>query len=684
MLEKSPSKPGQVRFSGPLFNFQPGESCLLRKGTLKPLTMSTKAKTQEGGASQSMDFSADVSRLLDIVAHALYTNHDVFLRELISNAADACDKLRYEAIQSPALTKDNPNFRIHIYKDTDTRTLCVVDNGVGMNRAELIDNLGTIAKSGTAALMEQMKQAKDTGKDPLKLIGQFGVGFYAGYMVASTITVISRKAGEKEVWAWISDGRTGFDIRPATKDEAAKLDGERGTAVILDIKDEAAEFLLDEKIKQTVGLYSDHIDVKIFVNEPEDTGTGEGQPINKASALWVRPKNEISKEQYDEFYRHITHGFDEPLMTSHWRAEGKIEYTALLYIPTLRPWDLYDPSRKGSLRLYVRRVFISDNVEGLTYPWLRFVRGIVDSEDLPLNISRESLQYNPIITKIRSSVARRILGDLEKISRNDWPAFITFWGQFGAAIKEGLYDAAEHREDLFKICRFYSTHDNGDKYTSMAEYVERMKEDQKEIYYISGENLDILKNSPQIEGFRARGIEVLYFTDTIDDFWLQQVSDFQGKPFKSVTKGDIDLGDTEDSDKAEEAQAGDDCKKLTEALKTILAEDIADVRVSKRLTSSAVCLVAPESGMDMHMERVLKIHQKYEGKTKPVLEINASHALIQKLATIAEKETEDSSAPLQDAAYLLLDQARIVQGQPVSDPAAFARRITLFMEKGMA
>ncbi|MEZ5918957.1 MAG: molecular chaperone HtpG [Alphaproteobacteria bacterium] len=577
--------------------------------------MSTQTKKQESGAGQTMDFSADVSRLLDIVAHALYTNHDVFLRELISNAADACDKLRYQAIQTPALTKDNPSFRIHIYKDTDTRTLSVIDNGIGMDREELIDNLGTIAKSGTAALMEQVKQAKDAGKDPLKLIGQFGVGFYAGYMVASKITVVSRKAGEKDVWAWVSDGRTGFDIRPASEEETARLDGGRGTAVILDIKDEAAEFLLDEKIKQTVELYSDHIDVKIFLNRPEETGEGEGQPINKASALWMRPKSEIAKEQYDEFYRHITHGFDEPLLTSHWRAEGKIEFTALLYIPTLRPWDLYDPSRKGAVRLYVRRVFISDAVEGLTYPWLRFVRGIVDSEDLPLNISRESLQHNPIITKIRSSLARRVLSDLDKLSRNDPPAFTAFWGQFGAALKEGLYDAVEHRDDIFKVCRFYSTHDDGEKFTSLAQYVERMKDDQKEIYYISGENLDILKTSPQLEGFRARGLEVLYLTDTVDDFWLQQVPEFEGKPFRSVTKGDIDLGgDNQESSKdgePEQTQQTDErCTKLLDALKSILAEDVADVRISKRLTSSAVCLVAPETGIDMHMERVLKIHQE--------------------------------------------------------------------------
>ncbi|MCB1721296.1 MAG: molecular chaperone HtpG [Alphaproteobacteria bacterium] len=617
-------------------------------------------------------FSADVSRLLDIVAHALYTNHDVFLRELISNSADACDRLRYAAIEKPELTADNPNFRIHIYKDTDSRTLSVVDNGIGMSKAELIDHLGTIAKSGTAALMDKMKDAKD----PLKLIGQFGVGFYAAYMVASHVRVVSRKAGSKSVWVWESDGASGFDVRKPSKDEEAALDGERGTAIILDIKDEAAEFLIDEKIKQTVETYSDHIDFKIFLGKPADTDSGEGQPINKASAIWTRSKNDVTKEQYTEFYKHITHGFDEPLITSHWRAEGKIEFSALMFIPTMRPWDLYDPSRKAQARLYVRRVFISDNVEGLTYPWLRFIRGVIDSEDLPLNISRESLQYNPIIPRIRTAVTKRILSDLDKLSREDRHGFSAFWGQFGPAIKEGLYDADEHREAIFKICRFYSTHDNGEKFTSLDEYIERMKEDQKDIYYISGENLQSLKNSPQIEGLKAKGIEVLFLTDTIDDFWLQNVSDYKGKSFKSVTKGDINLGKNKDEKK--DKKSAEAHKDLLENLKKLLEDDVSEVRISNRLTDSPVCLVAPEGGVDMHMERVLKIHQKYTGTSKPVLEINAEHPLIQKLK-ILKAESED----FKNAGLLLFDQAKIIQGEPVKDPGAFARRMANFMSKGL-
>ncbi len=629
--------------------------------------------TAKNNTDEKMNFSADVSRLLNIVANALYTNHDVFLRELISNAADACDRLRYDAIAKPELTADNANFRIHIYKDTGARTLTIVDNGIGMGKAELIDHLGTIAKSGTAALMEKMKGAKDGETDPLKLIGQFGVGFYACYMVAGFVTVISRKAGSKSAHAWESDGASGFNVRKATKDEETILDGDRGTAIILNIKDEGAEFLIDEKIRATVETYSDHIDVKIFLGTPEDTDKGEGQPINKANAIWTRNKSEVTKEQYTEFYKHITYGMDEPVLTSHWRAEGTIEFNALLFIPTLRPWDLYDPTRKDAVRLYVRRVFISDAVDGLMYPWLRFVRGVIDSEDLPLNISRESLQYNPIISKIRTAVTKRILSDLHKLTKDDWHGFVAFWGQFGAAIKEGLYDAVEHREAIFKIARFYSTHDNGDKFTSLDEYVERMGEDQKEIFYISGENLESLKNSPQIEGFKAKGLEVLFFTDTIDDFWLQQVSEFKGKTFKSVTKGDIDF-DKKDGEKKEENTPTD----LTKALSDLLKDEVSDVRISKRLTDSPVCLVASENAVDMHMERVLKVQQKYTGSEKPVLEINAGHALIQKLETL-DASGEDFTA----TAHLLLDQAKIIQGEPLKDPAGFARRMSEFLAKAL-
>ena len=530
--------------------------------------------------------------------------------------------------------------------------------------------------------MEKLKASKtdDNAQNNPNLIGQFGVGFYASYMVASHVRVISRKAGNKTANVWSSDGASGFDVTPATKDETALLDGERGTVIILDIKDEGADFLLDEKIKQTVGQYSNHIDVKIFLGTPADTDTGEGQPINQAGAIWARSKGDVTEEQHTEFYRSLTHGFDAPSVTTHWRAEGTIEFNALLYIPTMRPMDLYDPGRKGGVKLYVRRVFISDSAEGLTYPWLRFVRGVIDSQDLPLNISRESLQFNPIITKIRGATTRKILDELDKLSRNDAEAYGVFWNNFGAALKEGLYDAPDHREAIFKLCRFHST--AGTETTSLADYVQRMKDGQNEIYYMSGESLEAIQNSPQIEGFKARGIEVLFFTDTIDDFWLQQAPDFDGKAFKSVTKGDVDLDAFKNEDKDDSEEKSDDnadIPPLLAQMKDILAGEVDDVRTSSRLTDSPVCLIASDGGVDMHMERVLKINQNYTGETKPVLEINADHALIK---AIAAMDDADNNA-IQDASFLLLDQAKIIQGQPVLSQADFTRRLSEFMLKAL-
>jgi molecular chaperone HtpG len=636
-------------------------------------------------SKETLNFGADVSRLLEIVAHALYSNKDVFLRELISNAADACDRLRYETIKNPKLIKNNSEFKIRVVKDSDKRTLFIKDNGIGMNKEDLIENLGTIAKSGTASLMEQINNAGNE-KDKLNLIGQFGVGFYASFMIADNVEVVSTKAGEDSVWHWESDGKTGFTVREAKKEETDLLEDKRGTTIILKINDEASDFLLEEKLKQIIQTYSDHIDFSIFLGEAKEAES----PINEGSSLWMKPKSEIKEEQYTEFYKHITHGFDDPLMTSHWKAEGLIEYSALLYLPTLRPWDLYDPSRKHSVRLYVKRVFITDDCEGLMYPWLRFVRGVIDSEDLPLNISREMLQDNPVVNKIKNGVTKKILKDLDKLSKDKSEEFKAFWGQFGPVIKEGLYDSHEHRDEIFNVCRFYST-DTSDTVTSLSDYISRMKPGQESIYYISGENADTLRNSPQLEGFKDKGIEVLLFTDTIDDFWLQMVDSYKDKTFKSVTRGDIDLSDIS-SDKEKKSKKKETDKKTEEvskelepfinAVKSILNEEIEDVRISNRLTDSPVCIVASESGMDMNIERVLKIHQKYEGEQKRILEINATHPLIKQLAGLAlenkNKETLESSA------FLLLDQARIIQGEPIPNPTRFAKSMSKFMELGLA
>jgi len=438
----------------------------------------------------------------------------------------------------------------------------------------------------------------------------------------------------------------------------------------------------------TVKMYSDHISVPIFLGTPHETKHSESEKLNTASALWMRPKSEIAREQYVEFYRHLTGGFDEPLMTAHWKAEGKIEFTGLLYIPTLRPWDLFDPSRRHFVKLYVRRVFISEDVNTLMYPWLRFVRGIVDSEDLPLNISRESLQFNPVVSKIRSAVAKKILSDLDKLSREDAPTFHSFWGQFGAVLKEGLYDAPEHRMELLKVCRFFSSHDGGEKLTTLEDYVSRMKDGQDKIFYITGESLTSLRNSPQLEGFRARGLEVLFLTDTVDDFWLQKVLDYNGKAFKSITKGSINLDTfdkhTEESgpDKTSENAGSEEEQAniggLIVRLADILQDKVQNIRKSQRLTDSPVCLVAADNSVDMHMERVLKIHQKYESSTKPVLEINPQHPLILRIAAMARRG-EDISEP----ANLLLDQAFILQAEPLDDPGAFARRISEIMLKAL-
>lgn len=621
-------------------------------------------------SEETLSFGTDVSRLLDIVANALYTNKDVFLRELISNAADACDKLRYEALQNPALKSGD--FKIMIRKDADKRTLTITDNGIGMNKADLIENLGTIARSGTAAMMEAVKNA-GAEKGALNLIGQFGVGFYASFMVADKVTVLSRKAGEAQTWQWESDGRTGYSIHESSE----TID--QGTKITLHLKDSASDFLMDDKIRQVILAYSDHIGVPVFIGD-------EDKPVNAASALWMRSKNDITKEQYTEFYHHIGHVFDEPLMTSHWRAEGKIEYTALLFTPTMRPWDLYDPGRKHAVRLYVKRVFITDQVQNLVYPWLRFIRGVIDSEDLPLNISREMLQNNPVVAKIRSGVTKRILSDLAALSEKDPTAFETFWYQFGMVIKEGLYDAAEHREDIFKICRFFSS--NGKrKLTSLEEYISRMKDGQDEIYYILGENADAIERSPQLEGFKSRGLEVLFLSDTIDSFWLQMAGEYKGKKFVSVTKGSIDLNKFESGEKKEEKALEPKEQESIAALLGVLGEelkkDVKQVRISNRLTNSPVCLVADEKGVDMHMERVLKIQQNYDPMdNKKILEINDRHALIKKLASLAEANKDAQS--LKDAARLLYDQACIIQGEPVNDPSSFVKRMAEFMQRGLA
>lgn len=632
-------------------------------------------------------FQAEVSKLLDIVAHSLYSHKEIFLRELISNASDACDRLRYAALTKPELVGDGGGgFRITLTVDKKARTLTVADNGIGMNRQELAENLGTIARSGTQAFVEQVKAKGGDGKDKGKgkdkggngdvaLIGQFGVGFYSAFMVADTVEVISRRAGEEAAWIWRSDGKGEFTIAEATREAT-------GTSVILHINKGEDEYLDPFRLRTIVKTYSDHIGVPIVLAHD-----GKDETVNDASALWTRPAKDITPEQYKEFYHHVGHVFDEPWKVMHNRVEGVLSYTNLLFIPSTPPFDLFDPERKPRVKLYVKRVFITDDCEALLPSYLRFVRGIVDSEDLSLNVSREMLQKDPKLAKIKAGLVKRVLGDLKKAADKDADGYAKFWENFGAVLKEGLYEDFANRETLLPLCRFRSTAD--DKLITLDEYVDAMKEGQEAIYYISGEDIDLLRTSPQLEGYRARGLNVLLLTDPIDEFWLPAVGRHKDKPFKSVTRGGADLdkiplsdGDKDkDAAKPAEAPAID---QLVAAFKMALGEAVKDVRASARLTDSAVCLVAAEGDMDLRLERMMRQARRAEAATTRVLEVNPRHPLIGRLAEKVKDSGAAGADAIKDAAFLLLDQARIQEGEPVADPAAFAKRLSSVMEKGFA
>lgn len=621
---------------------------------------------------QTLQFQAEVARLLHIVTHALYSQKEIFLRELISNASDACDKLRFAAQTDEALWAGDADLKVTIGADKAARTLTIADNGIGMNRDELVANLGTIARSGTGEFLSGL--TGDAGKD-MALIGQFGVGFYSAFMVAERVEVVSRKAGETQAWHWASDGSGQFTIGEAER--ANNKDWGRGTTITLHLRAGEDEFLEPERLRHIVKTYSDHIALPVLLQDGDKT-----EALNAASALWARPKAEIEPQQYTDFYHHVAHAFDDPWLTLHNRVEGKLDYTLLLFVPGRRPPDLFEPSRKAQLKLYVRRVFITDRCDELVPSWLRFLRGVVDSADLPLNVSREMLQHNPVVARIRQAITRRVLGELEKKATGEAEAYAAFWENFGAVLKEGLYEDAEHREALLKLARFRSSSRDG--WVSLADYVAAMKDGQTAIYVINGEQLDQLKRSPQLEGFRAKGVEVLLLTDPVDDFWLSVVGDFEGKPIKSATRAGADLdgaaGGAEaakSEDKAEGAALG----TLVALLKQTLGEAVKDVRESKRLTDSAVCLVAGDGDMDMHLERLLRMHQKLDMASPRILEINPSHPLIRRLA---ERATQPGAVDaLADAAQLLLDQARIVEGEAPADPQAFARRLAAVMQQGL-
>ncbi len=618
---------------------------------------------------QTFSFQAEVTRLLHIVTHSLYSDKEIFLRELISNASDACDRLRYAALTEPSLLNDAPQLGITIAIDKPGRKLSIIDNGIGMSREELINNLGTIARSGTAAFLENLP--KDAG-GTVSLIGQFGVGFYSAFMVADQVEVTSRKAGDALGSRWTSDGSGNFTI-----DEAEEVP--RGTTIVLHLRQGEDEFLEPERIHRIVKKYSDHIAQPIKL-----AGSGPGETLNMASALWSRPKSEISSNQYKEFYRHVAHTLGDPWLIIHHKAEGRLEYTLLLFVPSERPYDLFHPDRKHQVKLYVHRVFVTDQCEGLVPPYLRFLRGVVDSEDLPLAVSREMLQRNPVVTRIRHALVHRVLGELEKEAKEEPEAYAKFWENFGAVFKEGICEDAENRGAILKLARFRSTH--SDKLVSLDDYVGRMKEGQKAIYTITGEDAETLAKSPQLEGFRARGIEVLLLADPVDVFWLDMCPDYDGKPFKSATRGASDFTEIkapkEDKPESEEAIPESQIGTLIALLKQDLGDAVKNVRVSDRLTDSAVCLVADDGDLDMHLARLLQKNHQIDRMERRILEINANHALIRRLAEEAIKP--GAVDRLKDAAELLLDQARIIEGDPVADPAGFARRLSAVMTRGLA
>ena len=604
------------------------------------------------------EFGAEVGRLLDLVVHALYSDREIFLRELVANAADAIDRRRFAALTQSNLALP-PDASVRIVPDKEARTLTIEDPGIGMDRAALTENLGTIARSGTRAFGQSLADAKPEERP--SLIGQFGVGFYSAFMVADRVEVTSRAAGSEEAWVWASEGRGDYTIAPATRDVA-------GTTIVMHMKADAEEYLEPYKLETIVRKWADHITVPITVMRD-----GKDEPANEGTALWRKPKAEITEEQYTEFYRHLGHMFDKPWVTMHWRAEGALEYTALLYMPTNKPFEFMgDAPRESKVRLHVRRMFITDDA-ALLPPWLRFVTGVVDTEDLPLNVSREMLQSTPVLARIRKAVTNRVLSELKTRAKDETEegreGYANFWQNYGSVVKEGLWEDVEHRADLALLLRFKSSAHEG--WTSLPDYIARMKPEQEAIYYLVGDDTDALAKSPQLEGFRARGIEVLLFADQVDAFWPERMATFEEKPIRSITQGAADLSKLP---LETEAEAPADVTQLVATLKELLKADVSDVRATDRLVDSPVVLAASAGGPDLQMQRLLKRAGRAYGGTLPVLEVNPRHKLIRRMAELAT---------LDDAAGMLLDLARVQDGEPPRDPAAFARQMAASLAESL-
>ncbi len=632
-------------------------------------------------ASKTHAFEADTGKILDIVINSLYSNKEIFLRELISNASDAIDKRRYLAATDQSLQSDEAA-AITLVADVKAKTLTIRDNGIGLNADDLTSSLGTIARSGSKAFLEQVEQAKSaepkgdqTTKDAaFSLIGQFGVGFYSALMVADKVEVISLKAGEGAAHKWTSDGRSGYQIDKAERASA-------GTDIILYLKKDAKDYLDETRLSYLVRKYSDHLSYPVFWQPPK---VDEPRQLNSGSAIWTRQKSEISDEDYTQFYRQIGAGYDEPFMTLHNRTEGVLNYTSLLFLPTSRPFDLFNPDRKSRMQLYINRVFITEECEDIVPPWLRFVRGVIDTPDLDLNVSREMLQHNPAVVKIGKAVVKRVLTELQKKKDKEPEAYATFWSEFGIVLKEGLYEDQDNRDKLLGLSLFTSARTG--QLISLAEYVAAMSDKQDKIYTLSAETVEQAQNSPHLEGFRARDIDVLLMTDPVDEFWMQAVHEFDGKAFASASRGAINLDEIApkpSSDEADNQPADDEeLAPLLAKVKSILGDTVKDVRLSKTLTDSPVCLVADEEGMDIQMERLMKAHNKDFTGALRILELNPSHGLI---TGLKDKIKADQDPDLvHDAATMLFDQALILEGRTPVNLTEFASRMTRLMQRGVS
>jgi molecular chaperone HtpG len=623
--------------------------------------------TTSSNEPQKMEFQTEAKQLLHLMIHALYSHKEVFIRELVSNASDALDKLRFEALTNPSLLPSDTELAIKIKLDKTAKTITISDNGIGMTRQEVIDNIGTIARSGSKAFLEKMTGDQ---KADSNLIGQFGVGFYSVFMVASSVKLTTKRAGSDEgAVVWESKGESSFTINSAEK-------ATNGTDIVIYLKEEESSYAEDWQIRSLIKKYSDFIAFPIYL--PNDKGADE--VINQTKPLWKRPSSEITQEQYEEFFHQALGGFDTPLAVLHSQAEGVMEYSSLLFIPEKAPFDLFSIERKHGVKLYVKRVFIMDNCKELLPDYLRFVRGIIDSEDLPLNVSREILQKNAVIDKIKKAVVSKILGKLKEMAENEPDKYKKFWQNFGPVIKEGLHTDYENKEKLLELIRFQSSNGaTADDTTSLKQYVERMRTDQKDIYYIIGENRSIVEKSPHLEVFKSKSIEVLYMVDPIDEFIVPDIYNFEGKQLKSVTQGDLDLGELGKEEKNAIKKAESKFKKLSERIKNILADSVKEVRVTTRLKDSPACLVTDENEMSSHMEKLMKAMGQEVTKAKPVFEINPEHPILVNMNARYEKDPKDGD--LEEWTKLLFDQAMIAEGQMVNDPLAYSQRVNKLLSQ---